>query len=280
MIPTEPPVAKYVAMGDSFSSGEGVPPFEAGTAVEGVNECHRSSRAYSRLLAGDPALNLSTTAFVACSGASTSNILEGGAGRGGWGQTPQIDSLSSDTELATITIGGNDVGFKEFAIACTIGVCNFSTSAYATIISKIENELPEKLEDVLDAIATRISSIAKVYVIGYPHISPPVMPTGANSAWPLNGQSDNPDAALNDGATIHEVTSRLNSTIAEAVEEIDDSRIEYVDPNMAGSPFIGHDWCKQDKYFNIVTYNNIEHSFHPNSSGQAAYKTVIQETMD
>lgn len=72
------PVVKYVAMGDSFSSGEGNPPFEAGTDEGGVNECHRSDRAYPRLIAGSsngiPSLSL--TDFRACSGAVTSNIWD------------------------------------------------------------------------------------------------------------------------------------------------------------------------------------------------------------
>ncbi len=49
----EAPSPSYVAMGDSFSSGEGNPPFETGTDEEGVNECHRSPQAYPRLLQGD-----------------------------------------------------------------------------------------------------------------------------------------------------------------------------------------------------------------------------------
>ena len=79
---TQSPPAKSVFMGDSFSSGEGVSPFEIGTDAGGVNECHRSPLAYPRLLQGD--LDLGLTAFVACSGATTDNVLHGGNAEGAW----------------------------------------------------------------------------------------------------------------------------------------------------------------------------------------------------
>lgn len=41
------PFIEYYAMGDSYSAGEGVPSFESGTDDPGVNECHRSPKAYS-----------------------------------------------------------------------------------------------------------------------------------------------------------------------------------------------------------------------------------------
>ena len=67
---------EYVAMGDSFSSGEGVTPFITGTDKNAPDEnrCHRSEDAYPLLLEEDEDLNLNLTAFVACSGATTSNI--------------------------------------------------------------------------------------------------------------------------------------------------------------------------------------------------------------
>lgn len=278
---TNEPKAKYVAMGDSFSSGEGNPAFEAGTDANGVNECHRSPQAYPRLLQNDTTLNLGTTAFVACSGAKTSNILNGGAAEGAWGEKPQIDALSADTEVATITIGGNDVGFRDFATACTVGSCDFATSAYSDIHGKIINDLPGKLSEIYEAIDDATPSTANIYVVGYPQIAPAEMPTGPNSAcYPLNGGTDNPDPELNDGATAYAVVSELNSVIHDAVTNTNSTKFHFVDPNLPGSPFIGHDWCQQDRYFNLITINNINYSFHPNEDGQEAYKTIVEGEID
>lgn len=272
---------KYVAMGDSFSSGEGNPSFENGTDKDDVNECHRSSQAYPRLLQYDQDLELGPTAFVACSGATTWNLLNGQ-----WNEPAQVNALSTDTKVVTITIGGNDVGFKDFATACTVSICNFSTTAYGTIVSKINNDLPASLKKVFNIIAAKVSPTTKVYVVGYPHIAPPKMPTGANSAcWPLNGQLDNPSPKKNDGATVRDVVAKLNTVISNATEGTKDGRFVYVDPNATGSPFIGHDWCKGDsRYFAIVDLPNpitggTHKAFHPTSEGHVAYKTVIKSRM-
>lgn len=113
---THPQSAKYVAMGDSYSAGEGVPAFEVGTDVaasEGTeNKCHRSRQAYSQILASNPALNLNRLNFVACSGATISDVLYSGQ----WNEPPQIEALSADTAVVTLTIGGNDVGFGDYLL--------------------------------------------------------------------------------------------------------------------------------------------------------------------
>jgi hypothetical protein len=276
-----PPTPTYVAMGDSFSSGEGNPSFEHGTDEDGVNTCHRSPQAYPRLLQDDPDLHLGPATFVACSGATTWNILNGQEN-----EPAQVKALSTNTKVVTITIGGNDVGFKDFATACTVDICNFSTTAYSTIVGKINYELPASLKNVLDTIATKVSSTTKVYVVGYPHVAPPKMPTGANSAcWPLNGQLDNPNPKKNDGAAVRDVVTKLNTTIFNTVKGTNDGRFTYVDPNETGSPFIGHDWCKGDeRYFTIIDLPNpitggAKYAFHPTSKGHAAYKEVIKSKM-
>ena len=274
-----PPPPKYVAMGDSFSSGEGVPPFEAGTDT-GSNKCHRSSAAYPRLLEKDWNLDLGPADFVACSGATTGNVLNGQ-----WNEPAQIDALSEDTEVATIMIGGNNVGFKAFATACTIGSCDFATTAYSDIHGKIVNDLPGELADVYEAIDDATSSTADIYVVGYPQIAPAEMPTGPNSAcYPFNGGTDNPDPELNDGATAYAVVTELNSTIHDAVTNMNSAKFHFVDPNLSGSPFIGHDWCQQDRYFVQIGIpippSNTEYSFHPNADGQGAYKTVVGGAID
>jgi hypothetical protein len=268
---------KYVAMGDSFSSGEGNPSFENGTDEDNVNKCHRSSQAYPRLLQHDQDLNLGPTAFVACSGATTWNVLNGQEN-----EPAQVKALSTDTKVVTITIGGNDVGFKDFATACTVGICNFSTTAYSTIVSKINNELPASLKKVLDTIANKVSSSTKVYIVGYPHIAPSKMPTGASSAcWPLNGQFDDRSPKKNDGAAVRDVVTKLNTTIFNTVKGTNDGRFVYVSPNETGSPFTGHDWCTgNNSYFGIVQLPNYEHSFHPNGAGHAAYKEVVKAAIN
>jgi hypothetical protein len=62
----------------------------------------RSGSDYAHLLAAARHLDLTD---VTCSGATATNILEGGQ----YFQGPQLDALRPDTELVTVTAGGNDV---------------------------------------------------------------------------------------------------------------------------------------------------------------------------
>ena len=71
------PQISYAALGDSFSSGEGVPPYEAGTEGEG---CRRSELAYSKLI-NNPGTNQTISGdnnsifdFYACTGAVINNV--------------------------------------------------------------------------------------------------------------------------------------------------------------------------------------------------------------
>lgn len=93
------PGVRYVAMGSSFAAGPGV----ASSADVPPNRCARSTDNYPHLLARRLRLQLTD---VSCSGATTDHVL------GPWNELPpQLDALTSDTGLVTITIGGNNVGY-------------------------------------------------------------------------------------------------------------------------------------------------------------------------
>jgi hypothetical protein len=92
----------------SYSSGEGNPPYEAGTADEQTPDlCHRSNAAYGPLL--DHALNLGPLIFKACSGAVTNDLLHENAVYPT--EPAQLSWLGPQTKTVTLTIGGDDAGF-------------------------------------------------------------------------------------------------------------------------------------------------------------------------
>lgn len=151
------PADIVVALGDSYSSGEG------GSEDDGVdyypvsdnngnstglrNACHRSPYTWSRVarLGGsvstigqradtlDPTLEYH---LIACSGARTYNLMPqhttdqqytdagGTRARGQYGEPSQLDQgyLDENTTLVTLSIGGNDVGFSEIITACIADV--------------------------------------------------------------------------------------------------------------------------------------------------------------
>ncbi|MFC7724877.1 PKD domain-containing protein [Nocardioides sp. GCM10028917] len=125
---------RYVALGDSYSSGEGVPVFEDGTAKdlpvanpsgEG-NTCHRSAQgSYSRILAGQRgrAAQLLPSSHQACSGAIAAWLDQPNADNAG--EERQLDNLSDFTDVVTLTMGGNDIGFAEIAKSCVLWMCDW-----------------------------------------------------------------------------------------------------------------------------------------------------------
>jgi lysophospholipase L1-like esterase len=290
MIPTPnsaiPSNATYVALGDSFSSGEGNPAFEKGTYMDGVNECHRSPLAYPRLLQADTSLSLASTAFVACSGATTWNVLNGS-----WGGGAQTDAISASTDIVTLTIGGNDIKFSDFAAACVYPTTSCSTASdaydesyYIMNNSSQSNYLPTKLAEVYQEIASKLTSAntdARVLVLGYPHVV-------TYNGFLSNRQLTPTSCPYLDGAEaagIESLVDQLNSTIQTAVASLGDSRFEFVNPNedsLSPSQYYSRELCGVTPYFNgvdVFDTGNKEYFFHPNASGQEDYKNLVKNAL-
>lgn len=101
--------ARYVAMGSSFASGSGIAPYDPAAPAR----CQRSTQNYAHQLARKRKLVLTD---VTCGGATTAHIL------GPWNELPpQVEALTADTALVTITIGGNDIGYIGGLIAGSCG---------------------------------------------------------------------------------------------------------------------------------------------------------------
>src|SRR5262249_55933713 len=105
---TPPP--SYVALGDSYTAGPLIPLQETDPLG-----CLRSDHNYPHLVAG--ALGVSDFKDPSCSGAETRDMtnaqdLDPGP------NPPQFDSLDRGTQLVTLGIGGNDIGFTEIAESC------------------------------------------------------------------------------------------------------------------------------------------------------------------
>ncbi|KAA0918690.1 SGNH/GDSL hydrolase family protein [Dietzia sp. ANT_WB102] len=96
-----PAYAEYVALGDSYAAfGDDTKP------AGGPAGCARSLANYPHQLDANAAVGALTDAT--CGGAQTKDILVETQFPGA---PPQIESLEADTDLVTLSIGGNDVGF-------------------------------------------------------------------------------------------------------------------------------------------------------------------------
>lgn len=255
---------EYVAMGDSFSSGEGVEPFLPGTDEDTVNECHRSEDAYPMLLDEDPTSDLNLTAFVACSGATTWDISH----EGQWSESRQDSALSDSTDIVTVSIGGNDVAFSDYIFACIVATCGPFTNpvVYDAMTDGISAPaFKTNLILAYEAILEEAPNASAVYVVDYPYMTTALQST-CNTV-------DMTGAFL--------ITTAINSVIHDAVSDValTDSRLILVDTNAGSSPFIGGEICGMDPHFNaevLFPEENRAFSYHPNNKGHVAYLDVIK----
>jgi lysophospholipase L1-like esterase len=137
---------RYVALGDSYSSGVG--------AGDESGSCDQSPNAYGPLWAAANAPASFT--FAACGGATTSTVI-----------STQLSSLSASTTLVSITIGGNDVGFSSIMETCILD----STSSCESAVSQAEQYATTTLPGNLSTLFADIKADApnaKVVVLDYP----------------------------------------------------------------------------------------------------------------
>ncbi|HEU5187184.1 MAG TPA: SGNH/GDSL hydrolase family protein [Candidatus Saccharimonadales bacterium] len=257
------PWKRYVAMGDSFSSGQGVKPYQTGTDVAGPpeNRCRRSEQgAYSKLLHGNLAARLSLTAFVACGGAETYHVINGRYGEGS-----QLDALSADTDIVTITIGGNDIGFGPLVEACVAAFDCTQSAAYINAVAHLQNVLPGALDNLFARIATKIGPQTRVLVVGYPLLIPEA---SAPTHWPYCEYLE-----PNEKTAARQIINDLDQALQEAADRAG-HQFEYVDVNYLQSPFRGHELCNEGSYFYGLIGTEDEW-FHPNAAGQETYYQII-----
>lgn len=191
-----------VALGDSFSSGEGAGSYSLETDNDGhdatQNACHRSENAWVRKAhlgsvngptVGDLADALDSSMdfhFLACSGAEARHLLPTSSTVtsplvDGYGQAPapqylmptQLDQgyLDENTTLVTLSIGGNDIGFSSVITACILAdtppLCSMSMAAY--VQDRLDNGLYGSVRSALREIHERAPN-AVIDVAGYPKI--------------------------------------------------------------------------------------------------------------
>lgn len=148
--------ANYYALGDSYSAGDGAPPYF------GAKNCYRSTNSYPYLLgSGVPSPTL-----IACAGAVTANIDQ--TVQFSWLPGTQLGELQSyphGNTLITLTIGGNDVGFSSELTNC---ITSFTSckSRRDTISQKITN-LEPRLVQIYQELRAAAPG-ADIIIIGYP----------------------------------------------------------------------------------------------------------------
>ncbi len=165
----------YVALGDSFSSGEGAGSYIEGTNTKKVNMCHTSTNSYPYWIASHTKLD--SFMSIACSGAIINNFwgitqypLTSIKDRYFPGKLPQKDMLGN-ANVITLTMSGNDIGFGDKLSYCLKDSMNCYNSYEERI--EIANQILEqqpRLVDLYKELLGKWPNKRKVYVVGYPQI--------------------------------------------------------------------------------------------------------------
>ncbi|MEO5597917.1 MAG: SGNH/GDSL hydrolase family protein [Novosphingobium sp.] len=241
-----PPGARYVAMGSSYAAGPGLSPPKPGTPAR----CARSPLNYATLLAARLNLDL---VDASCSGATSAHIL------GPWNElSAQIDAVTPDTRLVTVTIGGNDVGF---VMNLHIGSCSVASSDKPCPALRLPSESDwTKLESNLRTIARQVHArapAARLLFVDYVTLLPK---HGSCAAAPLS--PDSAEAVGSLGKRLGALTARV-------------ARDEHAGLLPAGALSRHHTPCDVQPWSVGIPGSAPGAPWHPNAAGHAAIAEAL-----
>lgn len=255
--PAEAAPLNYVALGDSAAAGPLIPEQDRNIA------CLRSDRNYPQVAAEALGADLTD---VSCSGAKLSDF----SGEQYGFLPPQYDALGEDTDLISLTVGGNDNSL----VLTTLGCLNllrephgssceerFTEGGGDELAEDIEAWEPE-LDQALTEIRDRAPN-ADIVVAGYGTYLReggcwPAQPMWGRDADYIQGSVDNLNDVLERQAVAHGGT--------------------YVDLAAVSE---GHDVCAPsgERYLEGLIPSSIAAPLHPNAQGMEAFGTAIAEAV-
>ncbi len=249
---------RFVALGDSYAAGPLIPlPLPPWG-------CLKSSSNYGRLAQWQ--LRYAEYRDATCSGAETEDMTAA-QGVSPEPNPPQFDSLSADTALVTVTIGGNDIGFSSIAEDCVSTTPSAGSPCKDTYVVDGSDEISRRIAEtapkfaaVLQGIHTR-SPAARVVVVNYSAIFPHTGP-GCYPTMPV---------ADGDVAWMRAKQEELNAMLAQQ-SALNDARV--VDVYAAS---VGHDACALPgvRWVEPVIPANAAAPLHPNLLGMKAMADLV-----
>jgi lysophospholipase L1-like esterase len=163
---TPPSGSRYVAMGDSYSSGAGIAPVTDAP-------CSRSSANYASLVAKQ--LHYTSFSDVTCGGATTRDVVHEQVRTG---NGPQLDALGARTRLVTLTIGLNDENFAFGLLDACVSASRQPSATCRTVLAVPDATVRSGILKASANVARTIRLIrqrapkARVLLVGYPRVLP------------------------------------------------------------------------------------------------------------
>jgi lysophospholipase L1-like esterase len=244
------PVIRYAALGDSYSSGEGNPPFDPASG-----NCHRSAAAWPRVVARQDK-RIVITAHIACSGA-TSKAL-----RRRYNEEPpqlrQLRLVPGHVDLVTVTIGGNDIGFARVLADCFLSDCVLD-GALARARTRIRKRLPPVLaRDYRGLVAADPES--RVVVVGYPRLFPTSQSRKVGCQW----------LSRRERITLNRLAALLDRTISRSARR---AGVRYV--SVLGA-LDRHELCTRRSWVYPIGLRGGQLRGHPLAPGQKAIAAIVR----
>jgi lysophospholipase L1-like esterase len=257
----------YVSLGDSFAAGPliplQIPPYG----------CLKSDHNYSHLAA--PSLELPLR-DPSCSGAKTDHMSEQQNVDPG-PNPPQFDSLDAETQLVTVQIGGNDIGFSEIVRNCASATSPDGTYCQDRYVTANGDEISQRIQAAAPKVASVLQGIrerspnATVYVVNYLPIFPeePLAPGLPEGCWPQI------PAASGDVPYLRAKQKELNAMLAEQAAA---NGASVLDAYTLG---IGHDACRPPavRWVEPAAVASPAAPFHPNLFGMEAQAQLLAATV-
>lgn len=247
-----PQLTRYVALGDSFVSGDGNYDYAWG------DSCRRSPRSWPKLLSEQLAEQGAAPAFVlaGCSGAVIDVVRAS--------QVPRIAPADALT-LVTVTVGGNDL-----EISKEMGNCLLSSSSCATregdLTARIEQTAP-RLQALYEEVK-RAANGGTVVATGYPLL----VTADAHTRTGCKGLLDADEVSM-----IRRLIQLMNAKIRAAAEQ---AQIPSVTSELEQA-FAGHEACapeaNHNRWINGGSLSDLKNSLlHPNLDGNKAFASTVR----
>lgn len=246
----EDAIVEYVALGDSYSSGEGNPPFDK-------TGCHRSAASWPHQLVA-AMRDVTLTVNIACTGAKLGALTAPYKG-----QKAQVKALAElDADLVTVTIGGNDAKFGPVLRECLLRDCRGMLKANEAKVTALAKQLPP----VFARIKAAVNSETRVVVVGYPRIFPTTQAKTVKCGW----------LEPHERKTLNRLGSRLDSIEKAAAEQ---AGVEFISVLNA---LDGHELCTKTSWmFRLsVTCARDTKCGHPLKQGQKAIADVVRGVLE
>jgi lysophospholipase L1-like esterase len=247
----------YVSLGDSYSSGEGAPPYL--DDARDPKSCQRSEHSWTARLADD-APRVRSYVQRACSSATTAYLTGPWTARHLPAQIPTAPDPK--VTLVTLTIGGNDMGFGGLVTECYVLDCSGvpTSGLFALGLQQLSNRLGTTLYPAL----RRAYPNAQIVHVGYPRLTPAAGTKVTGCPWLTTGEQ----AAAERMVTLIDATLRA---AARRSETAGGANVAYLDLTNA---LRGHELCSGSSWLRPVTLGGAA-AAHPTAAGQKAMERVV-----